>query len=177
MELEILYSEEHFDQTSRQGAINAKKYLEELLNEHDKGLLEHEIITTVNSKLLLNEKGNYCQNQRMTTYNGNEICYCDPKDIESSMQVIIDRFNYKCIYRKQVFLALAEFAIAFLGVHPFSNANGRTIKFLIWYALKNFHNVKTFYTFDYRTWCDIVYTKSHDCLLKWLQSLCNYEEN
>ena len=172
IEREILNSEEHFDQSSMQGAIEAKKYLEELLNYPDKGLLEHEIIISVNNKLLQNEKlCAYCTNQRMTTYQGQEIWYCDPADIHSRVQIIVDRFNHKCTYCCQVLEALAEFVLSFLGVHPFSNANGRTIKFLIWYVLKSFYQVKTFYTISYSTWCSRVYQKSQDSLLDWFQTM------
>ena len=120
MEKEILESEEHYDEVSLQGANQAKKYLEELLKFPDKGLLEHEIIITVNKKLLQNEKGSYCPNQRMTTYQGQNILYCHPEDIYSRMQTIVDRFNYRSLYRHQVLEALAEFVIDFLDIHPFS---------------------------------------------------------
>jgi fido (protein-threonine AMPylation protein) len=148
------------------------KYLNELLKYPDRGLLEHEIIITVNYKLLQKQKGGYCENQRMASYNKHEIWYCDPKDIYSEMQLIIDRFNQKCTYRKQFFReALAEFVISFLGIHPFANGNGRTIKFLIWYVLKSFRKIKSFHLLDYNTWCKIIYHKSYDFLLEWLQTV------
>ena len=120
MEKELLQSEEHYDEASLKGAKQAKKYIEELLQYPDKGLLEHEIIIAVNSKLLQIERSSYCPNQRMTTYQGQSILYCHPEDISSRMQIIIDRFNYKSIYRAQVLEALAEFVIEFLDIHPFS---------------------------------------------------------
>ena len=147
------------------------EYLEELFKYPDKGLLEHEIIITVNNKLIQNQNGDYCQNQRMTTYKQHEIWYCHPDNIYSKMQTIIDRFNQKIIYHKQVLEALAEFVISFLAVHPFGNANGRTIKFLIWYVLKSFQKIKTLRLLDYNTWCKIIYHNSYDILLEWLKNM------
>ena len=147
------------------------EYLEELLKYPDRGLLEHEIIIAVNSRILQKQKGGYCENQRMTSFNKHEIWYCDPNEIYSKMQTIIDHFNQKCAYQKQVLEALAEFAISFLAIHPFGNGNGRTIKFLMWYVLKSFQRIKTFHLLDYNTWCKIVYHKSYDFLLKWLQNV------
>ena len=69
MEEEIINSEDHFGEESLKGAKQAKLYLEELLTYPDSGLLEHEIIITVNNKLLNNKRG-YSPYQRMTTYKG-----------------------------------------------------------------------------------------------------------
>lgn len=171
MEQDILESEEHFDNNSLQGAKRAKEYIETLLKSSDKGLLEHEIIIAVNSKLLLKKQYEYCLNQRMTTFKGIEKIYCDPKDIYCKMQIIIDRFNQKSFYGNNVFKALVEFVFEFLHIHPFADGNGRTIKFLVWYVMKSFNKMRHFFSLDYNTWCDIIHKKSYDSMLKWFENM------
>lgn len=172
MEEEIINSEDHFDNESLEGAKAAKQYLDELLTYPEKGLLDHEIIITVNQKLLRKKKTTgYCSNPRLTTYRGTVKFYCDPEEIGPNMQIIIDRFNHQSTYNKSVRQALAYFVIDFLQIHPFANANGRCVKFLIWYILKSFENIQFLNMLDYITWCEIVHQKSYDCMLKWLSSI------
>ncbi|KXJ23987.1 hypothetical protein AC249_AIPGENE25612 [Exaiptasia diaphana] len=101
MEFEIVRSEEHNDEQSLQGAKNAKQYLKELLNDPHAGLLDQEIIITVNNKLLGTKNNDYCLNERFTTYMGHLKVYCPPTDIEAKMQTIIDRFNRKSCLQKR----------------------------------------------------------------------------
>ena len=89
---------------------------------------------------------------------------CQVDVISMSCRCHVDVVSMSC--RRQV-----DVSLSFLGVHPFSNANGRTIKFLIWNVLKSFYQVKTFYTISYSTWCSIVYHKLHDSLLDWFQTM------
>lgn len=171
MELEILRSEEHFTKESLEGGKRAKQYLDELLTLPNVSLLEHEIIINVNKKLLSSSKGRYSQHQRISSYKGHFKVYCEPEDIYIRMQTAIDRFNEKAFYRHLVFESLAEFVFDFLEIHPFSDGNGRTIKFLIFYVLKGFQRLKSFYCLEYSKWCEIIYTKSHKLMLEWFRSM------
>ena len=171
MEEEILKSEEHLSEASLKGAKQAKLYLEELLNYPNSGLLEHEIIITVNHKLCNINKGAYSLNQRMTTYKGLELRYCNPDEIYHRMQISIDQFNETCCYRNAVYQALVDFVLGFFEIHPFSDGNGRTIKYLVWYVLKGFKKLNRFYCLDYDNWCDIIHQKCNDKMLRWLKSM------
>ena len=170
MEEEIINSEDHFGEESLKGAKQAKLYLEELLTYPDSGLLEHEIIITVNNKLLNNKRG-YSPYQRMTTYKGLELLYCNPQDIYHRMQISIDRFNETCFYRNTVYEALLDIIFDFLEIHPFSDGNGRTIKCLVWYVLRGFKKLYRFYCLDYDKWCEMIHKRSNDKTLRWLKSM------
>ena len=171
MEKEIVESEGHYDLKSLQGLKLARDFLQDLMCSSNRGLLEHEIIITINSKLLTLSRKMYSQSQRMTTFRGHMKIYCDPQEINSKMQIIIDRFNEKCFYQKTIHEALAEFVIDFLDIHPFSDGNGRTIKLIIWYVLKSFQKLKRFYCLSYPIWCDIVFQKSHKLLITWFHDM------
>ena len=171
MEHEILKSEEHFSEASLKGAKEAKVYLEELLSYPDSGLLEHEIIITVNKNLLRNNKGGYSPYQRLSTYKGLQKLYCNPQDIYNRMQIIIDHFNEKCYYHNSILESLTEFIFDFLEIHPFSDGNGRTIKFLVWYVLKAFNRLNSFHCLDYHIWCEIIHRNCYHQILSWLKSM------
>ena len=171
MEVEILKSEDHLEIESLQGAIQAKRYLEQLLTYADGGLLEHDIIKTINKKLFYSFKGQYSNHHRMTTYKGHVKIYCHPQEIYARMQTIIDRFNEKCCYQNTVSEALAEFVFDFLEIHPFSDGNGRTVKFIVWYALKGFKRLNTFYCLDYHLWCEIIHHNRYKSMLEWLENM------
>lgn len=164
-------SEEHHGDQSLQGAKKAKQYLNELLNDPNAGLLDHEIIISVNNKLLGTKNNGYCLNERITTYMGQLKVYCPPTEIEGKMQTIIDRFNRKSCLQNLVQEALAEFIIDFLEIHPMPDGNGRTAKFIIWYVLQSYNKLKVFFLMDFKTWRDIIHHKRYNVLLEWFKCM------
>ena len=87
------------------------------------------------------------------------------------MQTAIDRFNEKAFYKHLVCESLAEFVFDFLEIHPFSDGNGRTVKFLIFYVLKGFQRINSFYCLEYPKWCEIIHHKSYKLILEWFRNM------
>jgi len=172
----ILISEEHkITPTNVQCINDASTYLQKLLEDENAGLLAHELFFTVNGKLRGKMYCHYSLNKRCCEWNGLVHNFEDPKTTEHSMQPLMDDFNDKFWKHKQhqkqlinqssIALLLSNFTIDFLRIHPFTDANGRTIKCMLNYILLSLHcQPMDFSTISYIEWCNIIHQQNYNAL-------------
>ena len=128
---------------------NAYSYLMSHSDEnHGYRLLEESMLREANRIILWNiprdnhytKAGSYCNNPRITQFQGELYHYQQPDDMQEAVCVLLDRF--KSVYMQSInsgllslFKCVAWLVFELLDLHPFSDGNGRLCRLLSSYVL------------------------------------------
>ena len=128
---------------------NAYSYLMSHSDEnHGYRLLEESMLRETNRIILWNiprdnhytKAGSYCNNPRITQFQGELYHYQQPDDMQEAVCVLLDRFN--SAYMQSInsgllslFKCVAWLVFELLDLHPFSDGNGRLCRLLSSYVL------------------------------------------
>ena len=111
-----------------------------------KGLLTVDVVKNVHKLILKNdaEAGSFSRNKRITHFNGETCTYSHPHNMETKVQLLIDRYNdlsnYSAIGNRitvnyNLFKICSFFVFELLDLHPFGDGNGRLCRLLASYVL------------------------------------------
>ena len=121
--------------------------------DENRGLLEESMLSEANRIILWNiprdkrytRAGSYCNNPRITKFQGELYHYQQPNDMQKAVCVLLDRFN--SLFTQSIntnserdkllniFKCVAWSMFELLDLHPFSDGNGRLCRLLSGYVL------------------------------------------
>ena len=138
-----------------QEMLNVKDAYSYLMSHSDEnhGLLEESMLREANRIILRNtprdkrytKAGMYCNNARITQFQGELYHYQQPNDMQEAVCILLDRFN--SLFTQSIdtspesnkllsiFKCVAWLVFELLDLHPFSDRNGRSCRLLSSYVL------------------------------------------
>lgn len=139
------------------GFIEAYKYMHELSQDENGGLLDHNVICDAHKFMMKTCQswctvGQYSTKDRIVEFEGKLHSYAKSHSIGNQMQMLIDEYNHKWSIIKDetrskdkvkalgdLMHLLAWFVFTFLEIHPFSDGNGRLVRILYTYILEAYN--------------------------------------
>ena len=136
-----------------QETLNLRDAYLYLLSKGEDGLLEESMLREVNELILRNlprpdrctKAGKYCNNPRLTQFQGETYYYQQPEDMQEAVCTLLDRYNSLITQSLNetnesdrllsIFKSAAWLVFELLDLHPFSDGNGRLCRLLCSYVL------------------------------------------
>ena len=136
-----------------QETLNLRDAYLYLLSKGEDGLLEESMLREVNERILRNfprpdrctKAGKYCNNPRLTQFQGEIYYYQQPEDMQEAVCTLLDRYNSLITQSinetnesdrlLSIFKSAAWLVFELLDLHPFSDGNGRLCRLLCSYVL------------------------------------------
>ena len=127
-----------------------------LLSKGEDGLLEESMLREVNEIILrklprhnrYTKAGKYCNNPRVTQFQGKIYYYQQPEDMQEAVCTLLDRYNSLITQSinetdetdrlLSIFKSIAWLVFELLDLHPFSDGNGRLCRLLCSYVLSTY---------------------------------------
>ena len=136
-----------------QETLNLRDAYLYLLSKGEDGLLEESMLREVNELILRNlprhdrctKAGKYCNNPRLTQFQGETYYYQQPEDMQEAVCTLLDRYNSLITQSLNetnesdrllsILKSAAWLVFELLDLHPFSDGNGRLCRLLCSYVL------------------------------------------
>lgn len=126
--------------------------------------IDHEFIISLHGKVTGKRVG-YSSKIRCTSFKGKIKVFSSPHEVIPRMKALLQQL------KKSPFLIedLVEFIVEFLEIHPFYDANGRTLKLMLWFIIQEMYGRTHYEHIEYDEWCEILYYKQKCKLQAWLR--------
>ena len=131
-----------------QETLNLRDVYIYLLSKGKAGLIEESMLREVNELILrkvprhdrCTKPGKYCDNPRLTQFQGETYYYQQPEDMQEAVCTLLDRYNSLITQSineadesdrlLSIFKSAAWLVFELLDLHPFSDGNGRLCRLL-----------------------------------------------